>query len=276
MWKLKLDEHGNVVVQDGKPIYVYEKDGETKEMAFDAPATLSKIAALNTEAKEHRLAKEQAQESLKVFEGIDAEKAKKALATVANLDDKKLIDAGEVEKVKDQLSGIYRDEKKALLDGHTAAVTEFQATIEKQTDTIRHLSISTEFAKSPWFSGEKPKTNLPPDLGAKLFGDKFKVEGEGSDVRVVGHLNDDKILSKDPMQLGKAADFETAISAIIEAYPNKERILATTPGGPGLGGNHQSGHGSVITLSRADSKVPELYRAAKDQAVKAGVPLNIT
>ena len=34
--KLKLDDKGAVVVQDGKPVYVTD-DG--KEIAFDAPAT---------------------------------------------------------------------------------------------------------------------------------------------------------------------------------------------------------------------------------------------
>lgn len=46
--KLKLDENGYVVVQDGKPVYVHD-DG--KEVAFDAPQTVQKISTLNGEAK---------------------------------------------------------------------------------------------------------------------------------------------------------------------------------------------------------------------------------
>ena len=96
--KLKLDENGNVVVQDGKPVYVYD-DG--KEVAYDVPAAVAKIGSLNAEAKQHREAKEAAEAKLKAFDGIEnAEAAKKALETVKNLDDKKLIDAGEAEKVK--------------------------------------------------------------------------------------------------------------------------------------------------------------------------------
>ena len=96
--KLKLDANGNVVLQDGKPVYVHD-DG--KEVAFDAPSTVQTISRLNAEAKSHRERAEAAETKLKPLEGItDPVAAMKALETVKNLDDKKLVDAGEVEKVK--------------------------------------------------------------------------------------------------------------------------------------------------------------------------------
>ena len=49
--KLKLDEQGNAVLQDGKPVYVHD-DG--KEVPFDAPGAMAKIASLNAEAQTHR------------------------------------------------------------------------------------------------------------------------------------------------------------------------------------------------------------------------------
>ncbi|MGX2950047.1 hypothetical protein ACWIUA_03935 [Ursidibacter sp. B-7004-1] len=107
--KLKLDENGHVVVQNGCPVYVYD-DG--KEVAYDVPQAVSKITALNAEAKKHREEKESVEAKLKAFEGIDdPAKAKKALETVKNLDDKKLIDAGEVEKVKAEMAKGYEDGK---------------------------------------------------------------------------------------------------------------------------------------------------------------------
>ena len=83
--RLKLDEQNHAVLQDGKPVYVHE-DG--KEVPFDAAQAVGKIASLNAEAKQHREAKEAAEAKLKAFDGLDADKAKKALETVANLDDK--------------------------------------------------------------------------------------------------------------------------------------------------------------------------------------------
>lgn len=74
--KLKLDENGNVVVQDGKPVYVYD-DGQ--EIAFDAMQNMAKISQLNAEAKQHREAKEKAEALLKAFDGLNADDAKKPL-----------------------------------------------------------------------------------------------------------------------------------------------------------------------------------------------------
>ena len=73
--KLKLDDKGSVVVQDGKPVYVAD-DG--KEVVFDYPATLQTISRLNGEAKSHRERAEAAEAKYRPFEGIkDAEKAAK-------------------------------------------------------------------------------------------------------------------------------------------------------------------------------------------------------
>ncbi|MEG2266901.1 MAG: hypothetical protein RSC68_21540, partial [Acinetobacter sp.] len=99
--KLKLDENGHVVVQDGKPVYVHD-DG--KEVAFDAPQTVATITRLNGEAKTHREAKEQFEAQVKAFEGLDPVKVKEALGIVQNLDAKKLVDAGEVDKVKAEIT----------------------------------------------------------------------------------------------------------------------------------------------------------------------------
>src|ERR1700754_878130 len=96
--KLKLDDDGHVVVSDDKPVYVHD-DG--KEVAFDAPGTVATISRLNGEAKGHREAKEAAEASLKRFEGIaDPEVAKRALETVKNLDDGKLLQADKVDEIK--------------------------------------------------------------------------------------------------------------------------------------------------------------------------------
>src|SRR3984885_6076018 len=110
--KLKLDEQGHVVVQDEKPVYVAD-DG--REIPIDYPGTLATISRLNGEAKKHREEKEALAERLKPFEGIeDPAKAMKALEIVKNLDDKKLIDAGEVDRIKQEAAKSYDDKLKAM------------------------------------------------------------------------------------------------------------------------------------------------------------------
>ncbi|MDO1777620.1 hypothetical protein Q2340_25845, partial [Escherichia coli] len=75
--KLKLDANGHVVVENGMPVFVHA-DG--KEIPFDAVAAMSKITALNGEAKTPRKAREAAEASLAKFAGItDPTKALEAL-----------------------------------------------------------------------------------------------------------------------------------------------------------------------------------------------------
>ena len=75
--KLKLDANGNVVVENGMPVYIHD-DG--KEIPFDAVAAMTKITSLNGEAKTHREAKEAAEANLAKFSGItDPAKALEAL-----------------------------------------------------------------------------------------------------------------------------------------------------------------------------------------------------
>lgn len=276
--KLKLDSNGSVVAQDGKPVYVYEENGEQKEMVFDAPATLSKIAALNKEAGDHRTAKNDALEKLKLFEGIDPKAAKKALDTVKNLDDKKLVDAGEIQKLKDELGEIYTTKENQLLTDHKARVEELQSVNTEQEATIRSLLINNEFAQSNWFvsQGERPaKTILPPDMGAKFFGDYFKIERINNKLKPIGYLNGEVIRSTDPQKLGEPADFNTAITKIIEQYPGRQQILRSTSGGAGSQGNENLGDGGTILLTRAQAKDPTVYRAAVEKAQKSGAVLRI-
>lgn len=137
--KLKLDENGHVVVVDGKPVYIHD-DG--KEIPFDAPQATQKIAQLNAEARDNRVAKEQAETKLKAFEGIDDPVAAiKALETVKNYDDKKLIDAGEAEKVKNEAIKVYEGK-----------VAEANAKAEKLQGQLHAELIGGSFARSKFVS----------------------------------------------------------------------------------------------------------------------------
>jgi len=131
--KLKLNEQGFAVVQEGKPVYVHD-DG--KEVAFDAPGTVQTISRLNAEAKNHRERAEAAEKSLKAFEGItDPAAAIKALETIANLDHKKLVDAGEVEKIKAEINKAFEGK-----------LTEANSTIKTLQDQLYSEKIGGSFS----------------------------------------------------------------------------------------------------------------------------------
>lgn len=236
--KLKLDDQGHVVLQDGKPVYVYD-DG--KEVAFDAPGTVNTITRLNAEAKTHREGKEAAETALKAFEGItDGAAAKKALEIVANLDQKKLVDAGEIDKVKDEISKAYKGQ---IDEANTKA-----ATFEKQ---LYEEKIGGAFSRSKYI-GEK--LAIPADLVQSKFGAAFKVE-DGKTIAYDQHGQ--KIYSR--TRPGEIADFDEAIESLVEQYPHRDHILkgsgANGSGAPNGGGNGGNGKKS-LSRSQFDALDP--------------------
>ncbi|NMZ77481.1 hypothetical protein HBO32_30760 [Pseudomonas nitroreducens] len=249
--KLKLDDQGHVVVQDGKPVYVHD-DG--KEVAFDAPGTVSTISRLNGEAKSHRERAEAAEQALKGFEGItDPAAALKALSTVKNLDDKRLVDAGEVEKVKAEAI-------KAIEDRYAPMVKENE-TLKGQLNS--HL-IGGAFASSK-FIAEKFAAEGPAgvEIARALFGNSLKVE----DGKVVGYdAQGNKLYSR--ARPGELASAEEAIELLVDSYPHKNSILKGS-GANGGGAGHGGGNGGgKKTMSR--EQFNQVDPAMRAQFLKEG------
>ena len=117
--KLKLDDNGNAVLQEGIPVWVAD-DG--KEIPYNVPDLVGKLSAVNAESAGRRKELDDLNAKFKLFEGLDPEKAKAALETVANLDAGKLIDAGKVEEVKKQLGDTWKQQLDMMKE--TLAKTE--------------------------------------------------------------------------------------------------------------------------------------------------------
>lgn len=242
--KLKLDDNGNVVVQDGKPVYI--KDDGT-EVTFDAAGTMATINRLAGELKTTRQDKEKAETELAVFDGIDdPAAAKKALETLKNFDDKKLVDAGEVEKVKAEA---------------IKAVEEKYAPIVQQRDELQNQLhgelIGGGFARSQMI---KDKISVPADMIQAQFGRNFKVEGG----KVVAYDNSgNQIFSGS--RPGELANFDEALEQLVSSYQFKDQILK---GGQGNGGGF-GGQGNLNTglkRSQMDAKAKSEYIQAHGQA----------
>lgn len=228
--KLKLNEQGFAVVQDGKPVYVHD-DG--KELSFDAAQTYGKIQELTRENAKHRERAEAAEKSLKSFDGIsDPAAALKALETMSSLDQKKLIDAGEVEKVKAEISKAFQ----AQLDqANTKAQTLEQALYGEK--------VGGAFARSKLIA---EKLAIPADMVQARFGQQFKIE-DGKTVAYDTHGN--KVFSR--ARPGELADFDEALETLIDQYPYKDHIIKSSgASGSGASGGGQGAGGSK-TLTQA-------------------------
>lgn len=209
--KLKLNENGNVVLDDGKPVYV--KDDGT-EQSYDASSLVAKIGELNKESAKYRTRAKEANTKLEKFGEIDPEAAAKAIKTVKDFDDKKLIDAGEADRIKQEMSKGYKKQIDTL-------------TGERDTlsDKLNRQTVTSYFAKSEFI---KDKTTLSADIAVAVFGDKFAVEG--------GVLKSkDNIMSK--QNPGDPAGFEETLAILIESRADKSSILKTNGGGSGSQGN---------------------------------------
>jgi len=236
--KLKVDDKGNAVVVDGKPVYVYD-DG--KETPFDALSTIATIGRLNAEAKGHREAKEAAQEKLKLFEGIDdPEFARKAMQTVKNLDMKKLVDSGEVEKVKAEIAKSYQKE-----------LDEIKAKNKELESQLYAEKIGGAFARSQFI---EEKLAIPADLVQARFGNLFAVENGKV---VATDLNGNKIYSH--ARPGEFADFDEALETIIEQYPRKDEILKASNSKGGDAHKNKGTTGNSLKRSEMSTKDKSEY-----------------
>ena len=222
-------------VAGDQPIYIHE-DG--KEAPHDAAHTVATISRLNGEAKTQREAKEQLEAKLKGFEGIeDPAAAKKALETLKNFDDKKLVDAGEVEKVKAEAI-------KAIEDKYAPIVQERDAF---QTQLHNEL-IGGGFSRSKFI---QDNIAVPVDMVQATFGKNFQIEN--GKVVAVG-ADGQKIYSR--TRPGEVADFDEALETLVGGYQHKDSILK---GGQGSGGGFQGNGGQNSGLKRGEM-------SAKDKA----------
>lgn len=262
MWKLKLDENGNAVLVDGKPVYIND---EGKEINYDVNENLSKIAQLNGEAKSHREAKQALETKLKTFEGIeDPAKAIEAIQKLTDLDTKKLIDAGEVEKVKAEMAKTFQSQ-----------IDEAKAQVQTLTQQLYDEKIGGSFARSKFIT---EKLAIPHDVAQAFFGHAFSIK----DGQIVAKdATGQEIYSRNPETAGSVAGFDEALSVLVEAYPNKNALLKSS--GMSGGGEQSPSGGSHVTNPWAKdswnlTQQGEMYKKDKATAIqmaaKHGVKLS--
>lgn len=239
--KLKLDANGNVVLQDGKPIYILD-DG--REVAHDAAGTVATISRLNGEAKSHRERAEAAEGRLKGFDGIeDGPAALAALTTIKNLGAGELKTAAQVQEIKDAAA-------KSATEAVAAATRQAADSLKAMTDQNAKLTASlNDHIVGGSFAGSKfiaEKLAIPADIAQKVFGDRFKVDG-GKLVPMDQSGN--PIFSA--TRHGEHADFEEAMQVMVGQYANKDMILKGSGASGGGASSAPAGGSGKKAASRA-------------------------
>lgn len=241
----KVDAEGKIEVKDGNPVYV---DSNGREQTMDA----GRITQLNGEAMSHRTRAEAAEAALKQFEGIDPAKAKAALDTVAKIDQKTLIDAGEVDKVRSEIESAF-----------TGQLTEAREALEAANAKIDNMRLTSAFGLSKYVDQH---VAIPVDVLAASFGSRFKVE---NDILVPYGPDGQKMYSKE--HAGQVASFDEGLKMMIESREDKASFLRAEPkggtGNDGKGG--ERGQGATITRADFDRQSP-IERAATAREAAAG------
>lgn len=240
--KLKTDENGNVVVQDGKPVYVHD-DG--KEIAFDAPQAMAKIGELGRENRTFREGKETAEAALRAFEGLDPAKARDALDKIGNIDAGKLQNAEAVERrVTEAVKAV-----EAKYEPVVAERDNLKGLLDKE---VR----GGAFARSKF---AEEKVAVPRHMLERTYGDNFRIE----DGKLVPYdAAGNKLFSR--ARPGEIADFDEALELLISSDPYKDHILkATTQPGGGAPSSGSGGSGGAKTIKRTefDKLDPSAQRA---------------
>ena len=214
---------------DGHP--VYEIDG--KAHGINGEKTFRDLGEARREADDAKRQLEESSTTLKSFEGIeDPELARKALATVANLDDSKLVDAGKVEEIKQAAIKSVEETLIPKLEKANQERDSLRADLHKEM-------IGGRFSRSKFI---EEKMAIPPALVESHFGRHFVIE----DGNVVAKGADGKTLLSEANDVpyGKAADFDEALSILVNGSSFKEQVLKGR-GANGTGAVGSSGNAAV-------------------------------
>lgn len=224
--KYVLNADGSIKIGPGGHPMVDPEVAGKEHHEIDAIGAQTRITTLNTESAGYRKRAQTAEKALKPFEGIDANAATEAIATVATLGDDHKAD---MTKLKTDLEASY----KTAVDGKDTEIKDLNG-------KLYALNVTNKFSTSEIVK----KTILPPDIAATYFGKHFQEDGSAKD------SSGNVIYSKE--KPGEPAGFDEALGVIIEQYPQKANILLSD-NQQGGGGHNQGGGGGGGELSSRDS-----------------------
>lgn len=227
-----------------KPFYV-EADGKFRLDVDGGFKTLEEISGLTTALGKERERADKVSKLVAKFEGIDPAEARKALETVANLDETK-------KKTVEELEASFEARTKPLKE----KVAAYEETIAKLHGDLDEAIVGGALSRSEWIAANVSEDPIKRLWTIDLLRKQFKRE----DGKLVGYsLTGEKIYGDD----GQLAPVEKAIERIIGMHPLKNAMLKGAEGGgpgtPPRSGSHRPPSGPVDAL-----------RQEYDAAVKSG------
>ena len=232
---IKLDEQGNPIIKEGKPVY----DREGREIVVDVAKLFEDLKTVNNESATRR---------------HEIDELKRQLSELENLKQQ----SQEKEKKDGKKEG---DELKTE---YSKMIEQMKAEYEKQLSE-KDKALNDYQVQQAFYNSKSLKNTIfenTPDFAISAFSKHFRLENG----RVVGEYNGHVI--NDPSNPLQPASFDIAFEQIIRQHPNKDFILKGAKAGSGSMGNTEADN-QLSTKKWADMNYTEKGKFANTYGVDA-------
>lgn len=261
-----------IVINDkGFPVI---EDDEGKEFGLDALGLYTQVPELREEAKKHRLKANDLAKQVKLLAdaGVDlealpdwVEDATKALDTIKNLDDKKLVDANKVEIIKTQAQENLKKQLSSLEKSKNEQINSLEEALKGARTDIHQLMVNDRFNSSEFV---KEKMAITPKMAQRYFGGQFKVEdGDNGNRSVIAYYpNGEPVYSME--KAGAPAEFDEALQLLVDNDPDRDRFLkGLAAAGGGAQGGDKGGGGGQYRMEENPWKDGEHFNLTKQAEI---------
>lgn len=201
-------------------------------------------------------------EMTKTWGGYDPDAVKNIMSRLENDEEAKLLAEGKTDEVIERRTERLKADYEAKIANQEKAIAELNGSYEKAQSTVKQLKVEGSLRQAAAEHG------LVPSAIEDALGRAMNVFSVGEDGKLIAEEDGRTAFGKDGVTPLTPAEW-------LETMKEKAPHWFPAPQGGGAGGGSGKG-GGAHTISRADARDPQKYRAAKEAAEKAGSTLQIT
>ena len=209
---------------------------------------------------EKKTLQQQLSEMSKTWEGLDPEAVRTIMSRLENDEEAKLLAEGKTDAVIERRTERLKADHQKQLEKLQQAIAERDQKLEGTTGQVKRLMVEGNLRQAAAELGLVPSA-IEDALVRAL--NVFRVDDEG---KLIAEENGSTAYGKDGKNPLTPAEW-------LETMKDKAPHWFPAPSGGGAGGG--SGRGGSHTLTREQARNPQVYRAAKEAAEKAGATLQI-
>jgi hypothetical protein len=263
--KLTADEHKALpaVLQEH-----YKQEGDGFVLDADIVGDVAKLSkALESERAGSGTLKQEIAKLKDQFKDVDPEKARAALAKLQELEDKKLLDAGEIDKLIAQKTERMQADFSNQLKAKDDLIAKVTGERDGLQGSLKKLRLDGQIRE---IAGKK---HVKPEAVADVLA-RFTILGVDG---TLWDMDGDKIVAKKDgnIRYGKDASQPMTFDEGFELLQKEAAHLFEPSTGGGATNSTSRVVGNLHVISAEQARDPQQYQAAKAAADKAGRQLSI-